>query len=158
MLFHDYFTSAEYAALSPRAVKALLDLYCQFRGSNNGDLCAAWTIMSKRGWTSKDQLDKALRELLETGWIIVTRMGGNRVARLYAVSFLGIDTCGGKLDVAPNPVPSQLWRKVNGSDPLANSAPRRAGRSVPPHGSKDSVENELRPATRVKTPPLVQNL
>ena len=65
MLFHDYFTSAEYAAVSPRAVKALLDIYCQFRGSNNGDLCAAWTIMSKRGWTSKDQLDKALRELLE---------------------------------------------------------------------------------------------
>jgi len=34
-LIHAYFESPEYARLSPRAVKALIDLYCQYRGSNN---------------------------------------------------------------------------------------------------------------------------
>src|SRR5262245_42738644 len=95
MLIHDYFTSAEYAELSPRALKALLDLYTQFKGNNNGDLCAAWTLMKRRGWTSKDQLGKAMAELLERGWIEVTRQGGfqggRHMARLYAVTWLGID-------------------------------------------------------------------
>lgn len=111
MLIHAYFQSNEYAELSARAVKALVDLYCQYRGGNNGDLCAAWSIMSKCGWTSRSQLEKALDELLAKGWISVTRQGGRRVPTLYAVSFLGIDACGGKLDVSPCPMPTHLWRR-----------------------------------------------
>src|SRR5687767_5088347 len=87
MLVHEYFTSAQYARLSASALKALVDLYTQFRGNNNGDLCAAWKIMVARGWTSKGALSKALQELLDGGWIVITRMGGNRVARLYAVTW-----------------------------------------------------------------------
>ncbi len=154
MLFHDYFTSAEYAALSARAVKTLIDLWCQFNGGNNGDLCAAMSVMSKRGWTSKDQLKKGLDELLDKGWIIITRMGGKRVARLYAVTFYGIHECGGKLDagIRPSGVPLQLWRRRI-ADPLANSVPRRTGQVDPPHGSKVAIEKRLCPAARVKTAP-----
>jgi len=131
MLIHDYFTSPEYAQLSARAVKALIDLYTQFRGANNGDLCAAWKVMARLGWTSKDQLHKALAELLEGGWIIVTRQGGRRIPTLYAVTWLGIDPCGGKLEVSPNPAPLQLWKRRS----TALSLPRPAGQCAPPHGA-----------------------
>lgn len=153
MLIHDYFTSLEYAELSPRAVKALVDLYCQFKGSNNGDLCAAWTLMARRGWTSKDQLAKAVAELLERGWIAVTRQGGRRISTLYAVTWLGIDSCGGKLDVRADPTPAMTWRRpaMVASRPAAtvHSLPRPAGQSAPPHGSMAKPEDELCPAVRV---------
>lgn len=145
MLVHEYFRSPEYARLSPRAVKALVDIYTQFRGKNNGDLCAAWTIMAPLGWTSKDQLAKSIEELLADGWIVITRMGGKRVARLYAVTWLGIDYCDGKLDVKPNPVPSMAWRQPAKVIRL----PRPTGQSAPPHGSMETAKDELCPAPRV---------
>lgn len=162
MLIHEYFTSVQYARLSPAALKALIDLYTQFRGKNNGDLCAAWPIMAPRGWTSKSALAKAVQELLDGGWIIVTRMGGNRVARLYAVTWLGIDHCDGKLDVKPNPVPAMLWktatpvvrqRTLRGAAATSAtiSASRPTGLSVPPHGAKEEPIAELCPAGRVST-------
>jgi hypothetical protein len=41
--------SAQWASLSPFAVKLLMELLGQYRGDNNGDLTVAWTLMSKRG-------------------------------------------------------------------------------------------------------------
>lgn len=147
MLVHEYFRSAEYARLSPRAVKALIDLYTQFRGGNNGDLCAAWTVMAPLGWTSKDQLAKAIQELLEAGWVVITRQGGRRIPTLYAVTWLGIDACDGKLDVRPNPVPLMLWRR-----PVATLAlSRPTGQSAPPHGSIEAPPADDCPAPRVST-------
>jgi hypothetical protein len=145
MLVHEYFTSREYAALSAIAVKALLDLYTQFRGNNNGDLTAAWAVMQPRGWVSKDTLSRAVHELLEHGWIVVTRQGGRRIATLYAVTWLGIDHCGGKLDVAANPVPSHAW-KWSAS---VISLPRPSGQSAPTIGSMESDPAQLCPAHRV---------
>ncbi|HXF67671.1 MAG TPA: hypothetical protein VNK67_13375 [Burkholderiales bacterium] len=108
---HEYFESPEYAELSPRAVKALLDIYCQFRGSNNGLLTASWGIMRARGWRSKSNLRNAVRELLDRGWLITTRRGGRHCATCFAVTFLGIDECGGALDITPSPYPLHLWRR-----------------------------------------------
>src|ERR1039458_1440666 len=145
MFIHAYFQSWEYAELSARAVKALVDLYCQFRGSNNGDLCGAWSMMSKRGWTSRSQLEKAVDELLAKGWITVTRQGGRRISTLYAVSFLAIDPCGGKLDVSSCPTPSHLWKRDKGAPVIQIPRSRRkvrkkvvsrdAGQCNPQYGS-----------------------
>lgn len=158
MLIHDYFRSQEYASLSPRAVKALIDIYTQFRGGNNGDLCATWSIMRPLGWTSKDQLQKAILELEERGWIVRTKQGqvtkGRRPPTLYAVTWLGIDHCGGKLDVAPNPVPSHLWKRPE----ISLHLPRRAGQIAPPHGAKDGEKGDLYPATRGEEPPFEPSL
>ena len=147
-LVHEYFQSPQYAALSPRAVKLLIDLYCQFRGTNNGDLTAAWTVMKQRGWTSKSQLQKALVELEARDWILRTRQGSINKASLYAVTFRGIDYCSGKLDagVTPDSRPLHLWklprveapqapsgRKVRKS--LAHRLDLDTGQSVPHGGS-----------------------
>ncbi len=150
MLIHDYFTSPEYAELSPRALKALIDLYCQFRGNNNGDLCAAWSLMSRRGWTSKDQLAKAITELLERRWIELTRQGGRRIPSLYAVTWLGIDDCGGKLDVRPNSVPTNAW-KCRPVPAIALSLPRQPGQSTPPDGAMNVRSDQFCPTGRVST-------
>jgi hypothetical protein len=147
-LVHEWFESAQYAMLSARAVKATIDLYCQYRGSNNGDLTAAWSVMQKRGWTSKGQLRKALDELLARGWIIRTRQGGTIAPTLYALTFLGVDPCNGKLDagIHADPKPSHLW-KILGSTTLPKSkrqvrkkvVSRVEGHSVP-HGGAQITE------------------
>ena len=145
-LIHEYFQSPQYAALSPWAVKLLIDLYCQYRGTNNGDLTAAWTIVKQRGWNSKSQLRKALLELESRRWILRTRQGSINKASLYAVTFRGIDFCSGKLDpgVTPDPRPLHLWklpgveapRTPSGRKVRKSSAHRpdlNTGQSVP-HG------------------------
>jgi len=108
---HAILEHPNYTSLSPRAVKLLMDVYAQYRGRNNGDLCAAFTTMRKRGWKSKDQLQKAKRELLEVGWLIITRQGGRNMPTLYAVTFQAIDECNGKLDVNPTATAPGDWKK-----------------------------------------------
>ena len=118
--------SAAYLSLSAYARSLLVDIAMQFNGRNNGDLCAAWSQMEKRGWRSRDTLTKSLRQLLDTGFIVKTRQGGKgnfngrRKATLYAITWKGIDECKGKLDVPANPVPSNNWKKfrstAGGSD------------------------------------------
>ena len=65
------------------------------------------------GWTSKGTVDKALNELLARGFIEQTRQGGRNKCSLYAVSWLAIDECGGKLDVSDTRVASNLWKPEN---------------------------------------------
>ena len=83
--------SPAWAAMNAHEVKLLMDLAAQFRGSQNGDLSAAWALMHKRGWASRDTLAKALAGLLAKGFITRTRQGGRRVCSLYAVSWEGIN-------------------------------------------------------------------
>lgn len=116
---HAVLRSAEFASLSPFALKALMDLLAQHRGDNNGDLCAAWSLMVKRGWRSRDSLSKGVAELLHSGFVVVTRrgvaggLGKKRIATLYAVTFYEIDWCGGKLDLqAPSRTFIGTWRRA----------------------------------------------
>ena len=76
MIRREIVDSAQYAALSPYAVKLLIDLHAQYRGNNNGDLCATFTVMRPRGWRSKDTLDAAIKQARERGFIRVARQGG----------------------------------------------------------------------------------
>jgi hypothetical protein len=103
--------SHSFTLLSAHAVKLLTDLLAQYKGDNNGDLCAAWTVMQPRGWKSKDTLSKALKELRAAGWLEVTRQGGRHMATLYAVTFYAIDECKGKLDVRATSSPRGTWKK-----------------------------------------------
>lgn len=122
------FKSPEYSALSFRARALLIEVALQYNGRNNGRLCAAHSVVRARGFRSKDQLSKALRELLQAGWIVLTRQGGRTKASWYALTFRPIDSvpeleikAGGALN---------LWRKElrNVRDPvLSEIAPSRRG-------------------------------
>ncbi len=97
--------------LSPRAKALLLDFCAWYDGKNNGDFTTAWTTISARGWSSRDQVFKAQSELENSGFIIRTRQGGRTQCNLFAISFFAIDDCDGKLDVAPTKTAPGDWRK-----------------------------------------------
>ena len=98
---HAVLRSEKYGNLSAIATKLINDLFAQFNGKNNGDLCCAWTILNKRGWVSRDTLNRARIELLEKQFIEVSRQGGRNTPTLYALTFYSVDDCGGKLDIQP---------------------------------------------------------
>jgi muconolactone delta-isomerase len=86
------FEGRGYLDCSPYAVKLLFDLLTQYRGSNNGDLTAAWKVMKPRGWRSEATLHKAKQELLSSGLIVETRMGARpNKCSLYALTFFALD-------------------------------------------------------------------
>jgi hypothetical protein len=101
------------SALSHMAAHLLDNLTAQFNGTNNGDLSAAPKIMKLYGWNSQGSIHKALAELLALGFIEQTRQGGKNQCSLYAVTWLAIDDCKGKLDVNPTRVASNLWKPEN---------------------------------------------
>jgi len=152
VLPHNVFQSDEYAELTHRARSCLIDLVCQFRGANNGDLTGAWSIMQKRGWTSKQQLSEAIKELLARGWIILSRRSTKRrQPNLYALTWLGVDKCGDKLDIAPGMASVGIWRRDRREPVIdipkskrrvhkAKSLDRHTGQSAPPHGSMIGVQ------------------
>lgn len=109
---HCVLRSQSWSRLSPYAVKLLMDLLSRYSGSNNGDLCATWSLMKMRGWRSPATLDKARRELLDGGWLKLARQGGRNRASLYAVTMFNVDECGGKLDIPATHRPSSEWRKL----------------------------------------------
>jgi len=121
--------SRAYIGLSMYARALLIDLGAQYRGDNNGDLAAPWRLMKARGWRSQDTLHKAKRELLSAGLIVETRLGSrpNR-ATLYALTFYGIDDCGGKLDLPAKAFPFGQWARSEPALPLVEGTRgRRSG-------------------------------
>lgn len=153
-----YFKTPEFAALSGRAVKLLIELILQYRRptedrpGNNGDLSITRSTMLTRGFTSNDQLFKARDELINAGWIVQTRQGGLKIPSLYALTFVGIDPCNGKLEVEANPMPIHLWKSEKAALRETRSPVRTAVQAVPPHGTtkyRHAVQREPhRTATR----------
>ena len=45
--------SQAYRMAGAHARMLLFDLFAQYRGNNNGDLCAAWKLMKPRGWRAR---------------------------------------------------------------------------------------------------------
>lgn len=115
MIPREIMYSPQYAALRPHAKNLMFDLFAQFRGNNNGDFCAAWSVMQKRGWRSPITLTKSINGLLDAGFVEKTRQGGKNSCNLFAVTWLSIDECKGKLDAAfpPTNVASNKWKKTN---------------------------------------------
>jgi hypothetical protein len=111
MLRKDIITSKEYANLSYKAVKLLVDVLEQFNGNNNGDMCITMSVMKKKGWKSSGTLQAAKKELEDKGWLQLLRPGGRHMCSLYAVSMYPIDECGGKHGYKSTRTASNLWKK-----------------------------------------------
>lgn len=124
----DYvFKSAEFGALDGWSLKLLIELAGGYNGFNNGDLSCAWSDLRSRGWNSTGTLWKALRGLLEAGWIVTTRHGGRNRCALYALTWAAIDECAGKgLEVPPTRAPSNLWQKNKNAARYVNQLARYA--------------------------------
>lgn len=118
----DVLRSQALAKLSPYACKLLLDFASQWQFGRNGDASAAFEkILRARGWRSKTTLHNALAELRDSGLIVQTRQGSLHKCSLYALGWLAVDECGGKLDMQPTTGPLDYWRDP--LKPIANSLP-----------------------------------
>lgn len=84
--------SQQFAVLSYRAKALILDLLLQYNGRNNGSLSACHALMKKRGWPQAT-LHRTLKELKNTGFVVVTRQGWKQRGRptLIAFTWNGID-------------------------------------------------------------------
>ena len=126
----DVMDHPDYVDLSANARSLLFELAYQYNGRNNGNLTAAWTVMSKRGWKSKTTLAKALKELLINEFALLTRTGiglnpGKRCA-LYAVTWQPIDECIGKdLEVNPTTRPPRSFTAKIINLPSPETVPSR---------------------------------
>jgi hypothetical protein len=100
-----------YTTLSSKGIRLLLELARQYNGHNNGDLSAAWFLMQQRGWRSRDTVDKAEKELEDHDLIMRTRQGGKNACTLYALTWVAIDECKGKLDVRSTNIPPGDWQR-----------------------------------------------
>jgi hypothetical protein len=146
---HVVLRSPEFAALSSRAIKLLCDLLAQYKGDNNGDLCAAMTLMRDRAWRGAATLSRAVAELRDAGFLVTTRQGGRHKASLYGVSFFSIDWCNGKLDIqAPTRAHMGSWKRVDGPScgPLAVQTMVDC-----------STRGAVRPSIKLISPPVEQS-
>ena len=116
-----------YLGLNAYARMLLLDIAAQYRGNNNGDLCAAWKLMHPRGWKSEATLNKAKRALLESGLICETRKGARpNKCSLYGLTWFALDDCGGKLEISPQAFPRGAYRLKDPSPAIASSRRKNA--------------------------------
>ena len=114
---HAVMDSSAWRQCKGTAIKLLLDMARQFNGRNNGDLCAAASVLP--GLASETRT-RALRELRHYG-LLLTRQRGLYGPSLYALTWKPINDCGGKLEVEPTPKPPGDWQGSKG----AFRAPRK---------------------------------
>jgi hypothetical protein len=69
------FEAPAFTALSAHACKLLLELMSQYKGDNNGNLTVAMSILSKRGWRSRQTVWRCKGELIRAGFVYLTRKG-----------------------------------------------------------------------------------
>ncbi|MDR7134043.1 hypothetical protein J2X06_001227 [Lysobacter niastensis] len=122
----DVLDSAEFGALSPQATKLLLELARQYRGKNNGDFSASWGQLLERGWHSPGTLQRAKKEIVASGFAVVTRQGGRNRCSLYGVTWWAIDDCNGKHDERPTHAALQLWKKTKPLVPMRTNVDPRS--------------------------------
>jgi hypothetical protein len=100
----------DYTELSFSAKALLFEFALQYRGKNNGKLCAIYVQLIKCGWRSEATLRKSIKELGNDNLIVVTKIGmygnGGRKPNYYAITWQAIDEVNGfKMDYEPTATP-----------------------------------------------------
>lgn len=93
---HDVIDSTAYRQLGYTSRAMLVELARQYSGTNNGRIVACNKYLKPLGWNSHATVTKSLRELLESGLLIQTRLGmrPNRAA-WFALAWYQLDVSQG---------------------------------------------------------------
>jgi hypothetical protein len=146
----NFLNSRACAELSPHGAKLLLDLLSKLgaNGYGNGDLSLAPSTMRVRGWTSRQTLGAAVKELSEHGLLVQTRQGSRLDCSLFALSIFPLNCDPKKLDVGPGCYTVRDYEK-SGANPPHESAPakwRQARKTLLDAPPRDKAGSS-RPAT-----------
>ncbi len=105
-----------YRGLSHPARALLIEILRQHNGSNNGRMQLATKYLRGRGWSRADVVDRAKKELGESGLAIKTRLGGlNAGPDLWALTWLPITNYVELTEVTSASYQPGKWRL---SDPM----------------------------------------
>ena len=119
-----------YLGLSHPAKALLMDIARQYVRDNNGRLLASRAHMSKRGWTSSDTVNRALKELMAAKLIHQTVMGHRpNKASWYAVTWRTLD----KLQGYDAGAAESFERGAYAKQPLKNAVLKPSGGVGLPH-------------------------
>ncbi|MEQ3638644.1 MAG: hypothetical protein ABNH03_02715 [Alteromonas sp.] len=96
----------DFHALSANSVRLLLWFAYQYKGDNNGKLCAVHSQLHDKGFKSKSTLSAALKELLNKGFIELSKGSGlcknGRTPNYYALTYESVDDIRGfDMDIKP---------------------------------------------------------
>ncbi len=99
----EFLRSRACAELSPHAAKLLFDVLALLgpNATRNGDLSLSPKAMRVRGWSGRETLNAAVRELIDNGLLIQTRQGSRLDCSLFACTLYPLDCDLKKLDVGP---------------------------------------------------------
>ena len=121
LLPHHMLRHPAFGSLSANATKLFIEIAIEYNGKNNGDLSATFNSLKMRGFKSKGTLDRALKELMNIGFIQKTRQGGKNKCCLYGLTLHKLDECDGKMDVNPTKAASMLWKKNDIATPMQST-------------------------------------
>ena len=126
-LYHHFLDSKEFARLTPTARSLLLLFARRYNGHNNGNLEMTVRQFKEAGLGSEPTMRKYIDELVNGGWIVVTRYGGIRSGpNLYALTYLGIDDT--NIEYEPphkaDTLPLHLWKDAK-ADQRETRRPRK---------------------------------
>ena len=102
-------SSPDYCKLGFGARALLLELANQYKGKNNGKLCAVHSQLKARGWSSDTTIRNHVKELVKYNMTTLTKAGqygGKSTPNYYALTWASIDeVVGFKMDVQPTTLP-----------------------------------------------------
>ena len=108
---HYILRSPEFGRLTGWDVKLLIEFGGNYRGKNNGDLSAAFSVLKTRGWNSAGTLNATIQRLVRDGWIIHTRQGSRNRCALFALTWWPLDECPGKwLEISAEVTARHSWK------------------------------------------------
>lgn len=159
----DFLRSRACAELSPHAAKLLLDVLALLgpNAARNGDISLTPKLMTVRGWSGRDTLGAAVRELIGHGLLVQTRQGSRLDCSLYACTLFPLDCdmrrldigpgsyrttdwmCGGDLADPPTETRKARWRRARKGTSTGSRKAAKTETVAPP---RDDVRQE-RPAT-----------
>jgi hypothetical protein len=120
--------SVAFMGASYPAKALLFEVIRQHNGKNNGRLQLSFSWLAKRGWKSRDVIQRANAELIERGLLIQTVQGGLNIGPTwYALTWLAISNFVG-LDVQAKNYHPGAWSFMD-KLPVGKNA-----NAVPPDG------------------------
>lgn len=126
---HAVLDSVAFMGANYPAKALLFDLLRQHSGNNNGHLHLSFSWLERRGWKSRDVIQRARAELIERNLMIQTRQGGLNIgASRYAVTWLRISNFVG-LDIQSKDYHPGAWAFM---DKLPMG--KKIASAVPPDG------------------------